>query len=299
MANFPDLFLNQITKILDPIYLIGGSVRDSLLNRELKDLDIATSLLPDEVELRLKSNGYRVYTVGKRFGTISFYLDNNLVEVTTFRSENYLKQNRKPETQFINSLEDDLARRDFTINAIAYQNGKIYDPLNGYQDLKAKIIRTVGNPEKRFKDDPLRLLRAIRIASELGFEIEAETLKAIKENASCILQISRERISSEFDKILLSENVFSGLRFLKSTTLSLFIFPELSLQSEDIFTDTLEKIATSKPIIENRLAALFSNFPSTFTHKEITSEFILKTGLYFNWSKARIKAVQQICANDY
>lgn len=235
----------EVQKIIPEVYLVGGSVRDILLGKEPKDYDFCTSLLPEEIEKRVQEAGRKAYSVGKKFGTIGFKVEVEpkkfeYVEVTTFRGEKYKAGSRHPEVEFCTNLEDDLSRRDFTINALAWDGTditldgettlQIIDPFLGRTDLINKTIRAVGNPITRFREDPLRLLRAIRFATQLDFIIEEKTLDAIAKKNYKILQISKERWVQELDKILLSNNVALGLNLLAETKLLNFIIPELSLQ---------------------------------------------------------------------
>jgi len=222
---------NEVKDIIgESLYLVGGSVRDILLDKEPKDYDFTTALLPDEIENKIKAKNKRAYIIGKRFGTIGVKIADRFVEITTFRSEKYDDQSRKPEVEFVNDITADLSRRDFTINAIAWRDGKLIDPFHGQEDLTNQEIRAVGNAVTRFREDPLRLLRAIRFASQLGFIIEANTLYALIKKNYKILQISKERWMQELDKILLVDKPSIGLDYLAYTHLLHFMIPELALQ---------------------------------------------------------------------
>src|SRR5215472_4215091 len=171
------------------LYLVGGTVRDVLLHRGgSADADLATDARPDEIKrIVAPTHPTAVVLVGERFGTVRLHYPNGVIEITTFRSEQYNPESRKPEVCFGTVLEDDLLRRDFTINAMARHplNGQIIDPFGGRQDLEAHILRAVGNePDKRFDEDPLRLLRAVRFAAQVDFTIEAETMGSIARQAS-------------------------------------------------------------------------------------------------------------------
>src|ERR1019366_8621777 len=162
------------------LYMVGGTVRDVLLQRgQSADADLATDAHPDEIKrLVAPTRPSAVVLVGERFGTVRLLYESNIVEITTFRTERYNPESRKPEVCFGNDLMEDLRRRDFTINAMARDllNGNIIDPFNGRQDLEAHILRAVGDePDKRFDEDPLRLLRGVRFAAQLNFTLEAET----------------------------------------------------------------------------------------------------------------------------
>ena len=188
------------------VFAVGGGVRDSLLGKEPDDWDLCTSATPDEMINALKN--YTTIPTGLKHGTITVKSDNRFIEITTYRSDGEYSDCRHPnDVIFVKSLEEDLKRRDFTINAFAYnQKGDIIDLFNGRQDLENKIIRCVGVPDKRFKEDALRIIRALRFATVLGFDIESNTEKALFENINLLSEISAERILSELKKIILSSN---------------------------------------------------------------------------------------------
>jgi tRNA nucleotidyltransferase (CCA-adding enzyme) len=216
-----------------PTYLVGGSVRDTLLNKESKDYDFATAMLPDEVEAKVKAAGRRAYAVGKKFGTIGFKTPDGqyFIEVTTFRSEKYKDKDRKPIVEFSSDITADLSRRDFTINALAQRaDGTIVDITNGVDDINNRIIRGVGNPTIRFKEDPLRMLRAARFASTLDFVIDVDTIKSAKKVSHRLMYISKERLTIELDKILMSDIPSIGLRYLDVMDLLKYIIPHLAIQ---------------------------------------------------------------------
>lgn len=183
-------------------YLVGGCVRDKLLGREIYDYDITTSALPHEVQTLFEST----VPTGIKHGTVSVLIDEERYEVTTFRTDGEYEDGRRPEEViFVRNLEEDLARRDFTINSMAMgRDGVIRDPFGGQEDLRKKLIRAVGDPVKRFEEDALRMLRGIRFAAQLKFTIEAQTFAAIQYESHSLKQISRERIRDEWHKMLLS-----------------------------------------------------------------------------------------------
>lgn len=185
-------------------YAVGGCVRDMLLLKNPDDYDITTSALPENI---IKLFEHTVLT-GVKHGTVTVIINNHSLEITTFRTDGKYINNRKPDSvTFLKNINGDLSRRDFTINAMAYDgDDKIIDLFGGKEDLNNKIIRAVGNPEKRFTEDALRILRAFRFAAKLGFEIEENTFAAIKNTAHLLKNISRERIFTEFSKILTSDN---------------------------------------------------------------------------------------------
>lgn len=206
----------QIKQVLDILedngfeaYLVGGYVRDALLGISSKDIDICTNALPKDIHNLFHS-------VDSNYGSVNLKTEKYNIDITTFRMDlNYV--NRRPsEVKYIDSLEEDLTRRDFTINTICMDsNGKIIDHLNGVEDLNNRIIRSVGNPSKKLVEDPLRILRAIRFATVLDFDIENKLMKELKSNAHLVNNLSKTRVRGELDKILLSKNYQKGLDLLK------------------------------------------------------------------------------------
>ncbi len=228
------------------LYMVGGTVRDALLQRgEAHDGDMATDAHPEEIKrLVAPTHPTAVVLVGERFGTVRLHYDNSIIEITTFRSERYNPDSRKPEVCFGDHLEEDLARRDFTINALARDplSERIIDLFNGRQDLADHVLRAVGDePDKRFDEDPLRLLRAIRFAAQFDFEIEAQTRSAIVRQANKLQKISRERIRDEMNKLLLSPHPAKGLDLLVELGLMPWIIPEvMELRGVNMRTPTLK-----------------------------------------------------------
>ncbi|MGL6105395.1 CCA tRNA nucleotidyltransferase, partial [Romboutsia sp.] len=203
----------DVKLIIDKIYengyeafIVGGCVRDSLLDRIPNDYDITTNATPNEIINIFKE--YKVIDNGIKHGTVGIIIDAEIYEITTYRIEKEYEDNRRPKAvEFTSSIEEDLRRRDFTINSIAYNDRLgIIDKFNGIEDLKNRIIKTVGNPDERFIEDGLRMMRAIRFSSQLNFKIEKNTLKSIYKNVDIIKNISLERISDEFTKSLLSNH---------------------------------------------------------------------------------------------
>lgn len=214
-------------------FAVGGSVRDTIMGRATHGWDYTTNATPEEI-LRLFPDSF----YDNQFGTvgIKIYKDENenekvledIFEITTYRNEQGYTDRRHPDKiTWGTTLEGDLSRRDFTINAIAYDGNTVFDPYKGITDIEHKIIKTVGDPKQRFTEDALRMMRAVRIATELGFTIEEKTFQAIKESAKLITEISAERIRDEFLKILKSPFASDGILILKNTTLLSFILPEL------------------------------------------------------------------------
>jgi tRNA nucleotidyltransferase/poly(A) polymerase len=212
-------------EVIDPVYLVGGSVRDQLLHFPLHDLDFATPLLPDEVEQCLRAENLPVTMIGKEFGTITTELEGHRVEITTFRRDEYVQGSRHPRVTFITDLTQDLARRDFTINAMALQKDTITDPFGGQADIERKLIRTVGDAEQSFVNDPLRMLRAVRFVSQLGFSLEKVTQAALIRQKAQVVWLSAERKSAELDKVLMGKEVVAALELLQVTGLWTEILP--------------------------------------------------------------------------
>jgi tRNA nucleotidyltransferase (CCA-adding enzyme) len=215
--------IDTLTKAGNQAYAVGGSVRDLLMNRPTHGWDFTTNATPEEI-LKLFPDSF----YDNQFGTVGIKFPEDIYEITTYRSEKGYSDHRHPDKiQWGKSLEEDLSRRDFTINAIAFDGKKFIDPYHGQEDLTNKIIRAVGEPKKRLEEDALREMRAVRIASELGFMIEPETLSAIKTNAHLISDISAERIRNELLRTLASPYAADGILLLKQTGLLKIIIPEL------------------------------------------------------------------------
>lgn len=215
-------------------YIVGGCVRDSLLGKEPKDWDICTSATPQEVKEYLNRCSVRTIDTGLKHGTITADMERaGKYEITTFRIDGDYSDNRRPDSvTFTESIYQDLSRRDFTINAMAYNGAGLIDPFHGVDDLKNGIIRCVGNPNDRFSEDALRILRALRFASVYGFSIEKNTAQAIHDNAWRLTNIAAERIHSELCKLLLGNGlaVIPRMRtaaIFTDTETIVMIFPKL------------------------------------------------------------------------
>ncbi len=246
------------------LYLVGGYVRDRLLGGAGPDADATTGAHPREIKRLLGPRAEHLWTVGERFGTIGARVGGYAVEVTTYRSDLYTQGSRHPEIRFGETLEEDLARRDFTINAIAADalTGTILDPFDGRKDLAAGVIRPVGEPLDRMRDDPLRMLRAVRFETTLSkpdrpFAMTPDLEAAIRENAHWLQSISTERIRDEFEKILLSENAARGLRALVRLGLmpcvvsefmeTVNVEQESEFHHKDVFEHTLIVVESIEP----------------------------------------------------
>jgi len=211
--------------------LVGGPVRDAILGRLGNDLDFTTNARPAESTLLLKRWADAIWETGAAFGTIAAKKGEVTVEVTTYRSESYDPQSRKPDVDFGDSIEGDLARRDFTVNAMALEltgtSPEFIDLFDGASDLAKKILKTPGSAESSFSDDPLRMMRAARFVAQLDFSVDPEIVEAITEMADRLSIISAERIRDEFTKTLMATNPRLGLRLLVETGLAASFLPEL------------------------------------------------------------------------
>jgi poly(A) polymerase len=211
--------------------LVGGPVRDAILGRLGNDLDFTTNALPQQSKKILQGWAENVWETGIAFGTVAGKRADTTVEVTTYRSEHYDLDSRKPEVEYGKDILGDLSRRDFTVNSMALEltgdTPQFLDPFNGLQDLAKKILRTPGKPSDSFNDDPLRMMRAARFASQLEFEIDPEVLVAMKYLASRISIVSAERVRDEFIKILMSNNPRTGITILVDTGLAELVIPEI------------------------------------------------------------------------
>jgi poly(A) polymerase len=209
--------------------LVGGPVRDVLLGREWPDLDFATDARPEEIQAIVRPWADAVWEVGIAFGTVGARKGAHPLEITTYRSDVYERQSRKPVVTFGDSLEGDLLRRDFTVNAMAVTLPDLafVDPFGGLDDLAARRLRTPGTPEASFSDDPLRMMRAARFSAQLGFDVSPEVVGAITDMATRIDIVSAERVRDELTKLVLSPQPRRGLALLVDTGLAALVLPEL------------------------------------------------------------------------
>jgi poly(A) polymerase len=225
----------------EELYLVGGIVRDLLLGRGRTDLDFTTSAVPARTkEIGAAANPDSIYTVGEEYGTVGFVFSADddldiLAEITTYRSEVYPTEDRRPVVTHGVDLLEDLSRRDFTVNAMALNpvTGELVDPFGGISDLAQHEIVAVGNPIERFNEDPLRVLRAARFAAQLDFDIDRETLEAMRVVGPQLERISRERIAIELNRLLVGDAVGRGLRTLHEADLIRHVMPELQPMAED------------------------------------------------------------------
>ena len=258
------------------VYVVGGAVRDLLTKTPVTDWDFTTDATPEEIQKLFPDSYY-----DNNFGTVGVKLEEDVLEITTFRSESGYSDRRRPDkVVWGKSLHEDLRRRDFTINAMGLDKKLILiDPFDGQKDLKKKIIRAVGDANKRFGEDALRMMRAIRIAAQLGFSIEAKTLAAINKNSALINQIAGERVRDELLKILASSFPKDGVLMLFSSGLLQYILPELietrgvkqaGHHTKDVWLHSLDSLAACPapdPIV--RLATLLHDMAKPRVNKSM------------------------------
>lgn len=289
--------IKEIARILNTegfqCFLVGGAVRDSIMGFAPKEYDITTNAKPEDVQRIFK---YTIPT-GIKHGTILVILDYMHVEITTFRSDGNYSDGRHPDkVEYTASIEDDLPRRDLTINAMAYNisDGNLIDMFDGMKDIKNKIIRSVGNPYERFTEDGLRIMRAIRFATKLNFNIEKETFDAICHSTGMLTSIAYERIREEFNGILISDNPFRGIELLRKTGILALIMPELMqgfgvaqnrFHKYDVYYHILHTIQAVEPLETEeltllvRLAALFHDIAKPMVQKKVSKQ---EEPVYYN-----------------
>ncbi|QQG43599.1 MAG: HD domain-containing protein [Candidatus Daviesbacteria bacterium] len=324
MYNLP----KEVQEILDKfktagyeIYIVGGAVRDLLMKKDIHDWDFTTDAKPEEV-LKIFPEGF----YNNKFGTVGIPVKNtsevDVYEITTMRKEGLYTDFRHPkDISWTNKIEEDLSRRDFTVNAMALDSkGNIIDPFNGQEDLQKKLIRAVGDPNKRFQEDALRLIRAIRFATQLNFKIEEVTKNAIAQNVALIKNIAFERIKDELFKILELENSYQGIILLREVGLLQLILLELEkcfgiiqvgpkhARVYDIGEHsllTLKNTPSPDPLV--RLAALLHDVgkPDTaqtqgdgnvtfYGHDVVGGKIVLKIAKRFNLSKAQTEKLYRL-----
>lgn len=295
------------------VYFVGGCVRNLLMKIPVKDWDIATDATPQQIQHVFPDSFY-----DNAFGTVGVPIgdeeNKHVVEITTFRSESEYKDSRHPESVvWGKTIEEDLERRDFTMNAIALgvsEKGKgerefeLIDPYEGQKDIENKIIRAVGDPKLRFKEDALRLIRAVRFATTLSFGIEQKTLEELSNDASLLANISSERIRDELMKILSSDFAYDGIMLLKNTGLLSYILPELLKgisvsqvrpgrhHTEDVFTHNLLSLKlcpSTDPIV--RLATLLHDVGKPYVEGKDEKGLVT----FYNHEIAGAKIAREIC----
>ncbi len=312
-------YINTAFRLLEQsgfkAYAVGGCVRDSLLGKAPDDWDMTTSSTPEETMEVFKD--FRVIPTGIKHGTVTVIIDGNHIEITTMRVDGEYHDNRRPDNvQFTSDIEKDLSRRDFTVNAMAYNHTDgLIDTFRGQDDLKNKTIRCVGCPDKRFNEDALRIIRALRFACVLDFEIEKETVESIIKNVSLINNVANERIRIELVKLLQGAAVERILTDYKEVIFT--IIPELSrldgfaqntpYHIYDVWQHTVKVVASVKNTPELRIAALLHDIgkPECFTtdnngiahfkgHPELSAEMAVDVLKNLRFSNKDIENVYQI-----
>ena len=272
------------------LYLVGGSVRDALLGRLGNDLDFTTPARPEVVKEILDEWAETVWDTGIDFGTVSAAYKGQQIEITTFRSDSYDGQSRNPEVVYGDTLEGDLVRRDFKANAMAIElladaSFKFHDPLHGLQDIADRVLDTPDKPEISFHDDPLRMLRAARFASQLEFRVADRVVEAMRDMAGEIQRITVERVQVELDKLICGTAPWEGIDLLVSTVIADYIFPEIPAlrmtadehaQHKDVYAHSLKVLSQAMdqeedgPDLVLRWAALLHDIgkPDTFDNTD-------------------------------
>lgn len=298
-----EIYLPQKVKfIIDKMYergyeafIVGGCVRDSILGITPNDYDITTNAKPEEIIDIFKD--FKIIDNGIKHGTVGIIIEKEVYEITTYRIEGEYENNRRPKNiEFTLDIEDDLKRRDFTINAIAYNDKLgIIDKFDGIKDIKNKIVKTVGNPDERFNEDGLRLVRAIRFSSKLNFKIEDKTLKSIYKNVDIIKNISKERITDEFTKMILSDKPQDIILLYKTGIFkSIGIFSYINKEKYKDLEQELQVLNNCESNLVKRMAML----EYIIKKKKISSRSIVDTLVYSNKIKKECKSLVECMLKD-
>jgi poly(A) polymerase len=279
-AGAPDGLARLFTAAGYEIYLVGGSVRDAVLGRTSPDLDFTTDARPDAIKSVISAWADDVYTIGERFGTIGVLKDGKQYEITTFRDEVYVEDSRKPEVSFGDSIEGDLARRDFTVNAMALRLGvddpELIDPHGGVADIATRTLRTPSGPDISFSDDPLRMLRLFRFMAELGFNSDDEELDAVARMVDRLEIVSAERIRDEFSKMLVGGYAASAVQLMVDSGLADKFIPEIPAlameqdpfhQHKDVLAHSIAVMVKTDADLVLRLAGLFHDIGKPATRR--------------------------------
>ncbi len=279
-----DNFMERLVKAADErghrLFLVGGSVRDEMLGRPVRDVDLTTNAPVEAIKQLLEAaSPDSIFALGEKFGTVSALIGAGKVEVTTFRSQDEVA----PGGSLIDALHADLAHRDFTINALArdLHTGELHDPFGGQVDITQQLIRAVQSPEDRFNEDPLRILRAVRITAELDFFIDRETREAARRLGPRLDEVARERVGDELDKLLLADPPSAGISELDSLDLLEYTIPEMLQMHEmergphhykEVYPHTLKVLDRTEPDLVLRWAALLHDFAKPATYAVTNGE---------------------------
>ena len=295
-------FLDQLSSIYQEkefkLFLVGGAVRDFILDIDTTDFDFTTNASPEESLKLLNENGFRTTKIGIKYGTIEALIGEYTAHITQFRSDTYDKDSRKPNIDKTEDIEQDLIRRDFTLNSIAFdiKQKELIDPCNGLKDLSEGLLKTPADPNISFSEDPLRMIRLCRFISSHGFAPDKDTFKSIQENLHRVEIVSKERIRDEFSKLAVGKNVSMGIRSLVESNLIDFIIPEIrELKMEvdphhhhkDVYEHTLQVTMNVSQDLKLRLAAILHDIgkPATkgidngkvhFRHHEVVGARMTK-----------------------
>lgn len=233
--------------------LVGGPVRDALLGQPAHDMDVTTSARPDETLAILKEAGAATWDIGKEFGTIGATYEGTSIEVTTYRSDQYDPSSRKPQVEFGDTLDGDLTRRDFTVNAMAVRlpSLELVDPCGGLDDLVDGLLRTPIEPHVSFSDDPLRIMRAARFSAQLGFDVDEATMSAMAELADRLEIVSAERIRSELERLMISPHPRRGIELMEYTGVAELVLPEVAA-----LKTTVDEHGRHKDVYEHTLTVV-------------------------------------------
>jgi poly(A) polymerase len=287
------------------VYLVGGTVREILrgFTEELNDFDFATPTSAEDTARILRKAGIRPIPIGVQFGTIGAHLGEIRADITSFRrGEEYQPRSRHPQVDFGGSIEEDLQRRDFCMNAIAMtKSGELIDPYDGMKDILNRHISVPRDPEKTFSDDPLRLLRAARFVSQLGFTVVPSTKRVARKMAFLITTVSRERWKMEMDKLLMGDDVHRGLEYMMETNLLNFMMPEVTVlrgfnqtdqyHHKDVWEHTKRALKASVKQIDVRWSLLFHDIGKPYTksvqngqvhfyHHELVGEMLARSLMF-------------------
>lgn len=313
--------LKQLNNAGFEAYIVGGAIRDLLLNEDPEDYDFTTNATPEEIKEVFSD--YHLITIGQLFGTIGVVIDEQVYEITTFRHDGDYDSGRKPkEITFGKTLKDDLSRRDFSINALALDlKGNLYDFFEGQKDLHDRKIKAIGNPGKRFSEDPLRILRGIRFASVLNFKIDKETYEEINLKKNELERVSIERIREEFNKILIGSHPRKGIELLEGSGILKDLLPEVNdmigfdqenpYHTYDLYNHSLCVMESTPNKLHLRLAGLFhdtgkvhtkiwdeeAGFARYYNHEKISLEIATNRMKALKYSRKEIFRVTSLIKN--
>lgn len=294
--------LNKLNNAGFDSYVVGGSVRDNILEIPTNDVDITTSATPEEIMEVFK--GYKTLDVGLKHGTVSVVIDGEPIEITTFRHDGEYSDGRRPDNvTFTKSLKEDIVRRDFTINAIAFNEKEgVVDLVGGIDDANNKIIKAVGSADERFKEDPLRIMRGLRLASKLNFSIEKETEQAMIANKSLLKNVSAERLQSEFNKLILGQSAKEILVKYAEIIAEFIpgIKPMIGFDQQnpnhiyDVWEHSAVVVQNADDDLAHKLAGVFHDIgkPSTFTIDEEKG-----IGRFFGHAEVSVEIADKIMRN--